>query len=110
MTIFEKIINKEIPADIVYEDDNVIAFRDIQPQAPIHILIVPKKPIATIQEVPAEDLWLIAEMVKAAQKIADKLQIDGYRLVINNGKIATQAVFHVHMHMLAGRQLSGTLG
>lgn len=108
--LFVKIIERKIPADIVYETDEVIAFRDINPQAPVHILIVPKKPIPMVQSLSQEDLGLMGQMTEAAQVIAKQERIDqGYRLVINNGKEATQMVFHLHMHLLGGKSLSGSL-
>jgi len=110
-TIFEKIIDRTIKADIVYETEEIIAFRDIAPQAPVHILICPKKPIPTIQQLEKKDLSLVSKMMDVAQILAKQEGIDeGYRLVINNGKQATQLVFHLHMHLLGGKDLSGKLG
>ncbi|MDA3842999.1 MAG: histidine triad nucleotide-binding protein [Candidatus Kapabacteria bacterium] len=105
-TIFTKIINREIPADIQYEDDDVIAFNDIEPQAPVHILIIPKKPIATINDANDEDAELLGKILLAAKKIAKDKNIaeGGYRLVINTNKDAQQTVFHIHCHLLAGRK------
>ncbi|MAV64555.1 MAG: histidine triad nucleotide-binding protein [Candidatus Marinimicrobia bacterium] len=107
-TIFSKIINKEIDAEIIYEDNQVIAFEDSNPQAPIHILIVPKKEIKTINDVEDCDKILIGDMFIAAKKIAKKLAIDknGYRLVLNCNDDGGQSVFHIHVHLLAGRKLS----
>ena len=104
-TIFSKIIAKEIPADIVFETDSVLAFRDIAPQAPTHILIIPKKPIVNVSDASEDDGALLGELMLAAKKIAEEqgLTQDGYRLVINNGERAGQTVFHLHMHLLAGR-------
>jgi len=106
-TIFGKIIKREIPADIVYEDDDVLAFRDIDPKAPIHILIIPKKPIPTVNDIEIEDAELIGKIIIAAKKIAKEMGIDqsGYRLVMNCNKDAGQTVFHLHCHLLGGRQL-----
>lgn len=106
-TIFGKIINKEIPADIVYEDDYVLAFNDIAPQAPIHIIIIPKKEIPTINEITACDSELLAKMVLTAQKIARDKGIDqsGYRIVMNCNEHGQQTVFHLHIHLLGGRQM-----
>lgn len=105
-TIFGKIIKREIPADIVYEDDDVLAFRDIDPKAPIHILIIPKKPIPTVNDIENEDAELVGKMIIAAKKIAKEMGIDesGYRLVMNCNKDAGQTVFHLHCHLLGGRQ------
>jgi histidine triad (HIT) family protein len=98
-TIFTKIINKEIPADIVYEDDSSLAFRDVNPQAPVHILIIPKKPEVSDQE-------LLGHLIFVAHKVAEKEGVaDGYRLVLNNGVGAGQLVMHVHFHLMAGRSL-----
>ncbi|MFC2131269.1 histidine triad nucleotide-binding protein [Bacteroidota bacterium] len=106
-TIFTKIINKEIPADIVYEDDDMLAFRDINPQSPHHILIIPKKPIATINDVEDEDAELIGKLVIRAKKIAKDLGCakDGYRLVFNCNSHGGQEVYHIHLHLLGGRQM-----
>jgi histidine triad (HIT) family protein len=108
-TIFSKIINHELPADIVYEDDEVMAFRDISPQAPVHVLVVPKTEIATVNEIKPEQAVLIGKMVLAAQKIAadEGIAEDGYRLVINCNQHGCQEVFHLHLHLLGGRQLRG---
>ena len=108
-TIFSKIINHELPADIVYEDDDVIAFRDINPQAPVHVLVVPRIEIATVNEIKPEQAVLIGKMVLAAQKIAvdEGIAEDGYRLVINCNRHGCQEVFHMHLHLVGGRQLRG---
>jgi histidine triad (HIT) family protein len=107
--IFSKIINHELSADIVYEDDEVMAFRDINPQAPVHVLVVPKVEIATVNEIKPEQAVLIGKMVLAAQKIAlgEGIAEDGYRLVINCNRHGCQEVFHLHLHLLGGRQLRG---
>lgn len=111
MTIFSRIINGELPADKVYEDDKILAIRDIHPQAPVHILIMPKKAYKNIHSVPQEDLWIIGEIIKIAQKIAEDEGIEeGYRLITNNGPSAGQIIFHLHFHLLGGRSLSGGLG
>ena len=106
--IFNKIINKEIKADIVFENDKVIAFKDINPTAPIHLLIIPKKNIKTINDIEENDKELIGELFLAAKKIAKDYNIDknGYRLIFNCNDDAGQTVFHIHMHLLAGRKLS----
>jgi histidine triad (HIT) family protein len=104
-TLFTKIINRQIPAEIVYEDDQCVAFNDVNPQAPVHILLVPRKPVDMLSNATIEDQALLGHMLLAAGKIARQLKIDGaFRLVINNGKEGGQAVFHVHMHILAGRK------
>lgn len=111
MTIFSQIIAKEIPADIVYEDDLVLAFRDIQPQAPVHILIVPKKEIPTVNDVAEADEVALGRLFTVAAKIAKEQGIDasGYRLMVNVNKDAGQEVFHLHMHLLGGRSLGPML-
>lgn len=106
-TIFTKIINREIPAEIVYEDDLTLAFKDINPQAPIHILVIPKKPIAKLSDSKDDDQALLGHLLLTVNKVAKQLNIeDAFRLVINNGAKAGQTVFHIHLHILAGRQLS----
>jgi histidine triad (HIT) family protein len=103
-SIFAKIIKKQIPADIVYEDDLCLAFRDMNPQAPVHLLLVPKKPLDMLTSAQEEDQALLGHLLLAAGKIARQLKIDGaFRLVINNGEESGQSVFHVHLHILAGR-------
>ncbi len=111
-TIFSKIIRHEIPADVVYEDDEIMAFRDINPQAPVHVLIIPKIEIATLNDVRPAHSELIGKMVLTAQKIADQEGIaeDGYRLVMNCNRHGCQVVFHIHMHLLGGKQLRGLGG
>ena len=108
-TIFSRIINHELPADIVYEDDEVMAFRDISPQAPVHVLVIPKIEIATVNDIRPEQAELIGKMVLAAQKIAREEGIaeNGYRLVINCNRHGCQEVFHLHLHLVGGRQLRG---
>jgi len=106
-TIFEKIIKKELPAEIVFENDKVIAIKDIHPVAPVHILIITKKVIPNLQSVNQEDLPLITEVIRVAQELAKKFNIqDGYRLLTNNGKNSGQAVFHLHFHLIGGRKLA----
>ena len=106
--LFLKIIEREIPADIVYETDDVIAFRDINPQAPLHVLIVPKVHIRTINDIQDEQAALVGALFLAAKQIARSAGVaeDGYRVVMNCGEGAGQSVFHIHMHLLAGRALS----
>ncbi len=106
-TLFKKIIDGEILADIVHEDDNCLAFKDIAPQAPIHILIIPKKEIPMLSDAAEEDQKLLGILLFTANKIAKKLSIeDNFRLVINNGAKAGQSVFHLHLHLLSGRPFS----
>ena len=109
-TIFTKIINREIPANIVYENEKVIAFKDINPQAPVHILVVHKKEIPTINDITEEDKELIGEMYLAIGKIAKELGIaeEGYRVITNCNEFGGQEVFHIHFHLLGGKKL-GTL-
>ena len=106
-TIFTKIINKEIPANIVYEDSDYLAFKDIAPQAPIHILIIPKKEIQTVNDMRKEDSKIFGDLFYIAKIIAKKLEIDdqGFRLVMNCNEYGGQTVNHVHLHLLAGRRL-----
>ena len=104
-TIFQKIIDKELPADIVYEDDNCLAFKDINPVAPVHILIIPKKKIEKISDSSQEDKELLGHLLLVAGGIAKDLGIeDAFRLVVNNGAGAQQTVFHLHIHLIAGRE------
>ena len=107
-TLFEKIIAREIPAAIVYEDDLVLAFRDIKPQAPVHVLIIPKKPITRLAEAGPEDHKVLGHLLLKAAEVADKLGLkkNGYRIVINNGPDAGEAVPHLHVHILGGRHLA----
>ena len=111
-TIFTKIIAREIPADIVYEDDEILAFRDINPQAPVHVLIIPKTDIATVNDIQSNQAELIGKLVLTAQKIAadEGIAEDGFRLVINCNRHGCQVVFHLHMHLLGGKQLRGLAG
>lgn len=110
-TIFEKIIDGELPAEKVYEDTKIIVIRDKYPQAPIHLLIIPKKLIPNLQSVKEEDLPLIGEIFKVAQKLAKEFEVeeDGYRLLVNNGPDAGQTISHLHFHLLSGRVL-GPMG
>jgi histidine triad (HIT) family protein len=103
--IFCKIIAKQIPSSIVYEDDKVLAFNDIAPQAPVHILVIPKKHVDTVDEL--EDMSVVSDLFSVMKKIAAEKGIDktGYRIVINHGKEAGQAVPHLHFHLLGGRKL-----
>ena len=106
-TIFSKIIRKEIPADIVYQDDLVTAFRDINPRAPTHILIIPNNLIPTVDDVTSEDEQVLGRLFTAASKIAraEGIAEDGYRLIVNCRQHGGQEVYHLHMHLLGGRPL-----
>ncbi len=106
-TLFEKICSGEIPADIVYQDDLCVCFRDISPQAPKHLLFVPRKPIPRLSEAKVEDTSLLGHMLIVIGQVARDLNLDesGFRVVINNGRDAGEAVPHLHMHLLAGRKL-----
>lgn len=105
-TIFGKIIKREIPADIVYEDEFCLAFRDVNPQAPTHVLIIPKQEIARLADAGAGDQALLGHLMLAAGNIARELGVEkAFRLVVNNGAEAGQSVFHLHLHLLAGRPL-----
>ncbi|MCH8034932.1 MAG: histidine triad nucleotide-binding protein [Bacteroidetes bacterium] len=107
-TIFSKIINKEIPADIVFESDNILAFKDINPQAPVHILIIPKIEIPKVTDLNGkEHASLLGEMIDAANKLAKENGIDesGFRLVLNCGDNGGQEVYHLHLHLLGGRRM-----
>ena len=106
--IFAKIIRKEIPAKIVYEDERALAFRDVDPKSPVHILIVPKKDIARVSEAKAEDEPLLGHLLIVAAEVARKEGIDGtgYRIVINKGAHAGESVPHLHVHLLGGRALN----
>src|SRR5215472_13344761 len=106
-TLFEKIVAREMPAAIVYEDDQVLAFRDIKPQAPTHVLIIPKKVIPRIGEAKAEDQQLLGHLLLKAAAVAEQLGLSqsGYRLVFNNGPDAGEAVPHLHCHIIGGRKL-----
>ncbi len=102
-TLFQKIADGEIPADIVYEDDRALAFRDINPQAPTHILVVPRKPIPRADRIEEADEVLVGHLFVVAKKVAADEGLTDYRLVMNNGEGAGQSVFHIHLHLLGGR-------
>ena len=108
MTLFEKIIAGEIPSEKVYEDDLVYAFRDINPQAPVHILIIPRKPIPRLAEAEPDDHQVLGHLLLKAREVADAegLAENGYRLVFNNGSDAGETVPHLHLHILGGRQMA----
>jgi histidine triad (HIT) family protein len=107
MTLFERIAARELPAEIVYEDDEIFAFRDINPQAPVHVLIVPKRVIARIGDATLQDAALLGRLLLTAQKLAAELGVSdsGYRLVLNNGHHAGETIPHLHLHLLGGRPL-----
>jgi histidine triad (HIT) family protein len=106
-TIFSKIIRREIPADIVYEDEHVLGFRDVQPQAPVHVLFIPKTPIATMDDLAPEHAELAGRLMLAAAEHARRegFAQDGYRVVMNCRENGGQSVYHIHLHLLAGRKL-----
>ena len=106
-TLFEKICDKEIPATIIYEDERCVAFRDISPKAPLHILVIPRKPIPRVAMATEEDEALLGHLLLTAAKVArsEGVADSGYRLVINNGKDGGEAVPHLHVHLLGGRQM-----
>lgn len=106
-SIFQKIIDKEIPAEILFEDDKCLVFKDINPIAPIHVLIIPKKPIEKISDSKKEDTELLGYLLLKAGDIARELGVEeAFRLVVNNGAGAQQTVFHLHVHLIAGREFS----
>ena len=107
-TIFSKIINKEIPAEIVYEDDELLAFNDINPQAPVHILIIPKKEIKTLNDIEPKDQEIMGRMILLAKDLAKENNIDksGYRTIFNCNDDGGQTVFHIHLHLIGGRSLN----
>ncbi len=107
-TIFSKIISRQIPADIVYEDDLALAFKDVKPQAPIHILVIPKRPIVNLDTAESEDIDLLGHLLLTVQHVAERagLKSNGYRVVINTGSDGGQTVDHLHIHILGGRQMA----
>ncbi len=106
MTIFKKIIDREIPAKIIYEDDFCLAFHDVNPQAPVHVLVIPKKEITAVDAIQPEDQELIGHIFLVIQKLAAELGLaEGYRVVTNNGVLAGQTVPHLHFHILGGRPM-----
>jgi histidine triad (HIT) family protein len=105
-TIFKRIIDREIPADIVYEDDRCLAFRDINPQAPVHLLIIPKEEIPSLADADEEDTVLLGHLLSTARMLAEQMRLaNGYRVVINCGPDGGQSVDHLHLHLLGGRNL-----
>ena len=106
-TIFGKIVRKEIPANVIYEDELAIAFTDINPQAPVHILVIPKKPIAKLSDAESQDHALMGHLLLTVKRVAQQAGLDnGYRVVINTGADGGQTVDHMHLHILGGRQMS----
>ena len=105
-TIFSKIIKREIPADIIYEDDLAIAFRDVNPQAPVHFLVIPKKPIVKLSDATIENQALLGHLLLTANKVAAQEGLTSFRLVTNNGESAGQSVFHLHIHVLGDRSFN----
>ena len=106
-TIFDKIIDKSIPADILYEDDKALAFKDINPQAPIHFLVIPKKQIAAINDISEEDEAVVGHLYTVAAKLAHEMGFaeEGYRAVMNCNEFGGQTVYHIHLHVLAGKMM-----
>ena len=106
-SIFEKIIDKELPSKIIHEDEHCIVIEDIAPKAPIHLLVIPKKPIKKLSEVKEDDRELLGHLMMVTKKVAEQLNVENaFNVVINNGKEAGQTVFHLHIHLLAGRNFS----
>ena len=105
MTLFEKIIAGELAADIVHEDEICVAFRDAYPKAPTHILVVPREPIPTLSETAEADEPMLGHCMRVAAKVAEQEGLEGFRLVINNGPSAGQTVYHLHIHVIGGREL-----
>ncbi|KAG6443904.1 hypothetical protein O3G_MSEX003060 [Manduca sexta] len=104
-TIFDKIISKEIKADIIYEDDLCLAFNDISPQAPVHFLVIPKRRIPRLQDAQQSDLELLGHLMLVARSLGSQRAPSGWRLVVNNGRDGAQSVYHLHLHVLGGRQM-----
>ena len=104
-TIFAQILNDEIPSDRVYEDDRCIAFRDINPIAPIHLLVIPRKPLSMLSEMTEEDEALVGHLMRVATLVAKQEGLDDFRVITNNGAGAGQTVFHLHLHVVGGRPL-----
>jgi histidine triad (HIT) family protein len=106
-TIFSKIIRKEIPANIIYEDNLAIAFHDVNPQAPVHILVIPKEPIAKLSDAESKDHSLMGHLLLTVKRVAEQVGLtNGYRVVINTGEDGGQTVYHLHLHILGGRQMA----
>ena len=106
-TLFEKIIARDIPADVVFENDHCIVIKDINPAAPVHVLIIPKKPIPKLADAESEDQALLGHLMLTAGEVARQLGVEeGFRLIVNNGEGGGQTVFHLHLHLLAGRDFT----
>jgi len=106
-TIFSRIIRREIPADIVYEDDLALAFKDVNPQAPVHILVIPKEPIAKLADAESKDHALMGHLLLTAKRVAQQAGLEnGYRVVVNTGPDGGQTVYHLHLHILGGRHMN----
>jgi len=105
MTIFKKIIDGDIPSDKVYEDDDVLAFKDVNPAAPVHILVIPKKEIVNLYDAADDDAALLGKLMLTARRVAEQEGLSDFRLVMNNGGGAGQSVFHMHLHFIGGRPL-----
>ena len=105
-TLFERIADREIPADLVFEDDRAVAFRDLHPAAPVHILVVPRQPIPRADAVEPSDEALVGHLFTVARRVAEQEGLSDYRLVVNCGERAGQSVFHLHVHLLGGRDFS----
>lgn len=108
--LFCKIVAGKVPSDRVYEDDEVLAFKDIHPQAPVHLLVIPKTHFATLNDFDADHAALIGKLLLMAKRLAAERELPGYRVVMNVNREGGQVIFHVHLHVLAGRPLKGTLG
>jgi histidine triad (HIT) family protein len=105
-TVFGRIARGELPADVVYEDDRCLAFRDIDPKAPVHLLVIPRKPIARLSRAEPGDEQLLGHLLLVAARVAREADLSDYRLVVNDGASAGQTVFHLHLHVLGGRRFS----
>ena len=106
-TIFGKIIRREIPANIIYEDELCLAFHDVSPQAPVHVLVIPKQAIAKLADAESKDHALLGHLLLTVKRVADQLNLaEGYRVVINTGEAGGQTVYHLHLHLLGGRQMN----
>src|SRR4030095_13891880 len=103
--LFCRIVKKEIPSEAVYEDEDILAFKDISPKAPVHLLVIPKKHIRSTEEINETNKEIAGKLISASSKIARDMKLDGYRLVFNCNEIAGQTVFHLHCHLLAGREM-----
>ena len=105
-TVFQRIIDREIPSHIEFEDDQCVVIHDVNPQAPVHLLVIPRKPLARVDEAQPADQALLGHLLLTAAAVARKLGLEGFRLVINNGRLAGESVPHLHVHLLAGRPMT----